>query len=89
MDELRKLLNSMTPHDQRVFSARCGTTVGYLRKAISTRQQLRAELCVRVERESSLSVTRKDLHPNDWHEIWPELIDAEHPAPSASSECAA
>lgn len=38
---------------------------------------------------SIVPIPRFDLRPHDWHLIWPELIDAEHPAPSASSECAA
>lgn len=31
------------------------------------------EQCVPIERETNGAVTRKDLRPNDWHEIWPEL----------------
>lgn len=29
--------------------------------------------CVVVERITNGAVTRKDLRPNDWREIWPEL----------------
>jgi DNA-binding transcriptional regulator YdaS (Cro superfamily) len=31
--------------------------------------------CVAIERETGGSVTRKDLRPDDWQEIWPELGD--------------
>lgn len=30
-------------------------------------------LCVRIEEESDRVVTRQELRPDDWHEIWPEL----------------
>jgi DNA-binding transcriptional regulator YdaS (Cro superfamily) len=32
--------------------------------------------CVRIEQVTNGAVTRKDLRPNDWHLIWPELADA-------------
>lgn len=32
-----------------------------------------AEHCVAVERATSGKVTRKDLRPEDWRAIWPEL----------------
>jgi DNA-binding transcriptional regulator YdaS (Cro superfamily) len=31
--------------------------------------------CVAIERETEGSVSRKDLRPDDWQEIWPELVD--------------
>lgn len=29
--------------------------------------------CVQLEKYTKGAVTRKELRPNDWHEIWPEL----------------
>ena len=29
--------------------------------------------CVAIERATGGTVTRKDLRPNDWQDIWPEL----------------
>ena len=29
--------------------------------------------CVQIERATNGQVTRKDLRPDDWHLIWPEL----------------
>ncbi len=31
------------------------------------------ERCVAIEMATKGAVTRKDLRPNDWHLIWPEL----------------
>lgn len=32
-----------------------------------------AERCAAVERATGGAVTRKDLRPNDWQTVWPEL----------------
>lgn len=32
--------------------------------------------CVPVERATEGEVTRRDLRPDDWEQIWPELADA-------------
>jgi len=79
MDKLLKFLNGLQPDARTVFAAACGTSVGYLRKAVSSRQLLSAATCVAVERESNGEVVRKDLRPDDWRDIWPEL------APSCAS----
>lgn len=73
MNELRLYLNNLSPDEQRVFAAKCGTTIGYLRKALSKNHELGAALCVLIERASFGQVTRKHLHPSDWESIWPEL----------------
>lgn len=35
------------------------------------------EHCAAIEDMSAGAVRRWDLRPDDWHRIWPELIDAE------------
>lgn len=47
------------------------------------------ERCPDVERVTEGALTRRDLRPNDWHRIWPELIDADHPAPVDTTKAAA
>lgn len=32
--------------------------------------------CAAIEQATNGKVTRKDLRPDDWAQIWPELIDA-------------
>lgn len=73
MEKLRMYLNSLSLDEQRKFAAACGTTIGYLRKALSKNHDLGAALCVLIEKASEGAVTRKDLHPSDWVCIWPEL----------------
>lgn len=40
------------------------------------------EHCAAIERATSGAVTRRDLRPEDWHRIWPELVTPDHPAPT-------
>lgn len=50
-----------------------------------------AKQCVRIERITEGLVSRRDLRPDDWRDIWPELVDSEsnppvvpaHQAPAA------
>nr|WP_254595359.1 YdaS family helix-turn-helix protein [Achromobacter sp. 77] len=37
-----------------------------------------AERCVAIERETSGAVRRKDLMPDCWDRIWPELKEVSH-----------
>ena len=40
MEELRIFLNSLSSDEQRMFACECGTSIGYLRKALSKGQVL-------------------------------------------------
>jgi len=73
MEELRIYLNALSLDEQRSFALRCGTSIGYLRKALSKNHELGPALCVLIEEASCGVVTRKNLHPGDWASIWPEL----------------
>lgn len=81
MRPLLEYLNSLPVAEQASFAQRCGTTVGYLRKAVSVGQLLKAVVCVAIERETRGQVTRRDLRPDDWQDIWPELAESEPKPP--------
>ena len=53
--------------------ARTGTTRGYLKQIAYGNKQASAEVAAAVERETGGEATRKDLRPDDWHLVWPEL----------------
>ena len=38
---------------------------------------LDAAHCAAIERATAGAVTRRDLRPDDWHLIWPELVDSD------------
>ncbi|MBI1625378.1 transcriptional regulator [Comamonas suwonensis] len=73
MKQLTIYLNGLTKQEQADFAGRCGTTVGYMRKVCSLGGLLREKVCALAEAHSAGAVTRKDLRPDDWTEIWPEL----------------
>lgn len=70
METLRLLLNSLPTDAQYHFARRAGTTIGYLRKKLSTGGNLGAEICIGIERESRhliYPVRCEDLRPDiDW-----------------------
>lgn len=79
-------INSLGPDARRLLEEGVGTSIGYLRKAHSARQRLGAAICVAIERESGSVVTRRELRPDDWWLIWPELITDEFPIPTSATE---
>lgn len=83
--ELITYLNSLPPADRESFAARCSTSIGYLRKAVSAKQTIGPAICTAIEKASSGAVTRRDLRPSDWWLIWPELVTADHPAPTSEA----
>lgn len=73
MDKLLQYLNSLSKTARAAFCDACGTSEGYLRKAVSAKQLLAVPTCVRIENETGGRVGRKDLRPDDWEANWPEL----------------
>lgn len=85
--ELKAYLKSLDDEAAReAFAASCETTVGHLRNISYGLRPPAPELCVLIERFSDGTVSRRDLRPEDWHRIWPELVTDEHPAPQPEGE---
>ena len=67
MQEILEYLRGLPPQEQNAFAQRCRTSVGYLRKAASTKQQLGVELCIHLDRESGGVLRCERLRPGlDW-----------------------
>lgn len=65
--ELTDYLNSIGVERAAIFAKACGTTVGYLRKAISAGQSIGEKYVIAIERESGGLVTCERLRPDvDW-----------------------
>lgn len=77
MKKLIAYIRHADDDERRRVCEECRTSIGYLRKAASVGQLLGAGLCVRIRRSTGGAVTRRDLRPDDWHQIWPELVDQE------------
>lgn len=66
METLRSYLKTLAPLEQAEFARRAGTTIGYLRKALSTRQRFGGALVRQLHLESAGSVSLTDLRPDIW-----------------------
>lgn len=74
METLRNYLNSLSVDAQSAYAADCGTTIGYLRKALSKGHKLDGALARLLDVNSSGTVRRSDIRPD----IWPEPQEVEH-----------
>ena len=78
MDKLLAFIKTLDKPERLAFFARCGTTEGYVRKvACSDSLLLGVAICVAIEQQTKGKVTRKDLRPDDWQLLWPELREQE------------
>lgn len=63
--------------DQRGRSLAIAQAIGVSAPVVSDwvtgKKQIPVERCVMIERATSGAVTRIDMRPNDWQQIWPEL----------------
>jgi DNA-binding transcriptional regulator YdaS (Cro superfamily) len=73
MDKLKSFIAAIPLSERQCFAERCGTTLAFLRNIVYGQRIAGEKLSVAIERESGGVVTRLDLRPDDWHEIWPEL----------------
>lgn len=51
----------------------CKTTLGHLQNVAYGYRTPSPILSLAIERATNGAVTRRDLRPDDWHLIWPEL----------------
>ncbi|WP_183283631.1 transcriptional regulator [Cupriavidus alkaliphilus] len=55
------------------FARRIGVEPPTAHEWLTRRRPVPPRRCVAIE--SAYNVSRRDLRPDDWHEIWPELAD--------------
>lgn len=60
---------------QADFAKVLGVSQGLVCQWIKKRRPVAADRCVAIERATFGAVTRRDLRPDDWHLIWPELAE--------------
>lgn len=67
MNALRTYLNGLPIEQQAAYATRCGTTLGYLRKVISTHARMDAALVINLDRESGGAVPVEQMRADaDW-----------------------
>ena len=68
MDTLRSYLSTLSPADQAEYAKRAGTSIGYLRKALSKGQRFDGGLVRQLHLKSNGAVSLTELRPD----IWPD-----------------
>lgn len=56
----------------RRLAAMLGVSPSYLSQMTGGARPWRPSFCVQIEEATGGAVTRADLRPDDWQEIWPE-----------------
>lgn len=61
------------------LAAKLGVTPGFVSQWRTGFRPVPIERCAAIEQITGGAVTRRDLRPDDWHLIWPELATDTHP----------
>jgi hypothetical protein len=64
MESLRAYLKTLTPQQQEAYAKRAGTSLGYLRKAMSVGVEFDGALARSLDEESGGKVNRVELRPD-------------------------
>lgn len=57
------------------LSKSIGVSMSFLSQMASGDAAISPQRCVAIERATNGQVTRQELRPNDWMDIWPELSE--------------
>lgn len=72
MDRLKEYLSDKTQQEMAIL---LGIRQPTLQAWLSKKRPIPVKRCVQIEEATGGAVTRRDLRPDDWREIWPELSD--------------
>ena len=75
--ELSKYIRPMPQEARQRLAHQCATSVGQLTNVAFSGRLCGVLLAVALEKATGGQVSRRDLRPDDWHLIWPELVGAE------------
>ena len=64
MEKLLAYINRLSVDERMEFARRCGTSIGYLRKAISRGEKLNAVLCIDIDEATGGAVPCDELRPD-------------------------
>lgn len=77
MNPIAKYISD-TDMTQTAFGNLIGVSQGMVYQLLNNIRSPSEKLCVRIERATAGAVTRRDLRPDDWADIWPELVEKSH-----------
>ncbi|MFA7291865.1 MAG: YdaS family helix-turn-helix protein [Rhodocyclaceae bacterium] len=71
--DLKTYFTALNMEQRDEFAGRCDTSRGHIQNVMYGQRPCSPELAAAIERESKGAVTRCELRPKDWLQIWPEL----------------
>jgi DNA-binding transcriptional regulator YdaS (Cro superfamily) len=80
MDALNRAIEAATGVSE--LARRIGVTQSAVSNWRARGAPVPVDHCATIEKAVGGAVTRRDLRPDDWWKVWPELVTAEHPAPA-------
>lgn len=60
--------------------------VAFLRAIANGERPCPPKLAVKIDTFTNGEVSRRDLFPEDWHELWPELVNSEERPPQQQNQ---
>lgn len=77
--DLKTYLSELDRGGKSKFADSIGISISYLSQLSSGLASISPARCTSIEKATDGKVTRRDLRPDDWQEIWPELANSKHP----------
>ena len=72
-----KLKDYTNEHSQSELAKLIGFAPSFVNQWVSGKRPIPVVACVAIERVTGGKVTRQELRPDDWMDIWPELVPAQ------------
>lgn len=83
--DLKQHLSTLAMTERTALAESCKTTAGHLQNIAYGFRIPSAELCVLLEQNTAGVLSRQELLPEKWQDIWPELAPnppSNKPSPS-------
>jgi len=72
---LKSYLSSLERGASSRIASSLGISISYLSQMASGKSPISAARCVAIEQATHGAVTRRDIRPDDYWQIWPEIDD--------------
>lgn len=72
---LKEFLQALSVNERTRLAEQCETSIGHLNNcAYNEKTNISPKLAVLLEQATFRSLTRQELRPDDFAQIWPELV---------------
>lgn len=71
--DLKNYIDALERGEAKKLATALGVSSSFLSQMASGRSPISPARCVEIEQATNKAVTRRELRPDDWERIWPEL----------------